>query len=745
MKDKEIVQKYEDHFQVSEDLYGANKKQAKSDTNFSHGDQWDASAKAQRSQPGKERPCLVVNKTDPLVRRVVNEFIGQKISLTAKPSGDIHDPMAGQIVSAVLASIEKNSRATKAYKWAMDCSTRGGIGYIRVDDEFANDNTFDHTIKIKSIRNPGTVSYCTDCEDLYGFDAYQVSIKEPISHSKALRKGLSLEKLKKADVNTKVWNKTENNFEAAEFFYKDETLVKKYLVQLGPQKTVVTEKELQEIITTNQLQPEAVAKMILDSRKVPSNVVYQCYIVNGILVADPVELNGSFIPVIRFVGRECLIDDKLDLRGLTRNSRDSNQMYNVMTSLLVERIGLAARVPYIGAQGTFNGFEDDWKNINKSNDPYIEYNPISVNGQVLPGPSRNDTTSADPGIQNYLAISAEDIKATSSLYDASLGATSNETSGKAINARASLGTLATSDFADNALMAIEQVGRVVLDMIPRVLSPEQIAQMMGDDFTAKRIDGKTIIVEDKKGKQAKIDIYSGKFDIQISARANDLTRREHTMEALSMLSSKSQTNAELLADVVVSNMDIKDGDKIANRFKALLPAEVIAAEEGLEKDNPELDALQKHSEKIIAEMQAVQQEATAKLQDLELKVKDKTMEYNLKKQELELKEREVEIKERESIAKISTEEVPGKLLPMVLEKLGQLEQKDELVEEQLEMITSALENLAAGQQVSGEMGTSNPPTQPLTEGTSLPPEEDVTLENSFPAESNFQGNSGETP
>jgi len=746
MRDKEIVERYEDHYQSSEERYGANKKQSQSDTNFSHGEQWDASVKAARSEPGKERPCLVINKTDPLVRRVVNEFIGQKISLTAKPMGDVSDPMAGLVVSAVLSQIERASRATKAYKWAMDCSTRGGVGYVRVDDEYLNADSFEHNVVIRSIKNPNTVSYCADCEDLFGFDAYQVSVKEPLSYAKALRKGISKSALEKEANNSKVWNKTENNVEGVEFLYRDETKVDKYLIQLGPTKTIVTDKELQEMITAQQIPAEQVAQMILEKRKVPSNKVYQCYIINGVLTAEPVELNSAYIPLIRFVGRECLVGDKLDMRGLTRNSRDSNQMYNIMSSLLVERIGLAARVPYIGPQGAFNGFEDDWRDINKSNNPYVEYNPVSVNGQVLPAPSRNDTTSADPGIQNYLAISADDIKATSSLYDAALGATSNETSGRAINARASLGTLATSDFADNALMAIEHVGRVVLDMFPRVLNPDQVAQMMGDDFKAERVDGKTIVVTDKKGKQATVDIYSGKFDIAVAARASDLTRREHTMEALSMLSSKSQQNSELLADVVVSNMDIKDGDKIANRFKSLLPPSVIAAEEGLEQDNPELDALQQHSEQIITELQAQHQEALAKLQELEMQVKDKTSEYELKKQELGLKEREVEIKEKESNAKMVSEEVPGKLLQMVLEKLGELEQKDELVEEQLEMITSALERLAAPpQQPSDEMGISNPPAQLSTEGTSLPPEEDVTLENQLPAEGDFQGTNGETP
>ena len=65
------------------------------------------------------------------------------------------------------------------------------------------------------------------------------------------------------------------------------------------------------------------------------------------------------------------------------------------------------------------------------NRPYLPYNPDTEAGM----PQRINPPVASQALQLQMQMAAENIKRTTGIYDASLGARSNETSGRAILAR----------------------------------------------------------------------------------------------------------------------------------------------------------------------------------------------------------------------------------------------------------------------------------------------------------------------
>jgi hypothetical protein len=98
---------------------------------------------------------------------------------------------------------------------------------------------------------------------------------------------------------------------------------------------------------------------------------------------------------------------------------------------------LAPKAPFIGYGGQFEGYEQQWKTANINNWPYLEVNPDVTDGQggVLPLPQRSQPPMASSGLLQAKAGASDDIKSSTGQYDSSLGATSNERSGRAILAR----------------------------------------------------------------------------------------------------------------------------------------------------------------------------------------------------------------------------------------------------------------------------------------------------------------------
>jgi hypothetical protein len=84
---------------------------------------------------------------------------------------------------------------------------------------------------------------------------------------------------------------------------------------------------------------------------------------------------------------------------------------------------------------------------------------------------------ASSGLLQAKAGASEDIKASTGQYNASLGMTSNERSGKAILARQREGDVGTYHFGDNLARGVRYLTRQLIDLIPKIYDTASLAKM----------------------------------------------------------------------------------------------------------------------------------------------------------------------------------------------------------------------------------------------------------------------------
>jgi hypothetical protein len=82
---------------------------------------------------------------------------------------------------------------------------------------------------------------------------------------------------------------------------------------------------------------------------------------------------------------------------------------------------------------------------------------------------------------------ADDMKSIMGIFDASLGAKSNETSGRAIMARQREGDVSTFNFIDNLSRAIRHAGRILCDLIPKVYNTERVIRIIHENGTNEHV------------------------------------------------------------------------------------------------------------------------------------------------------------------------------------------------------------------------------------------------------------------
>jgi len=296
-----------------------------------------------------------------------------------------------------------------------------------------------------------------------------------------------------------------------------------------------------------------------------------------------------------------------------RNAKDAQRMYNYWTSQEAEMLALAPKAPFIGYGGQFEGYETQWKTANTQNWPYLEVNPDVTDGQgsILPLPQRAQPPMASSGLLQAKVGASEDIKSATGQYNASLGMTSNERSGRAILARQREGDVGTYHYQDNLARAVRYVGRQLVDMIPKIYDTQRIARIIGLDGETKMVKIDPMQAEPVRKIQNQegivIDkIYNpsvGKYDVVVATGPGYATKRQEALEAMAQLLQGNPQLWSVAGDLFVKNMDWPGAQEMAKRFAKTIDPKLM----GDAEDNPALQAANQQMQAMAAELDQMHQ------------------------------------------------------------------------------------------------------------------------------------------
>ena len=612
---------------------------------------------AVQGQTINARPCLTINKLPQHVKQITNEQRMNRPSVKVIPVDDKGDVEVAEIYNGIIRHIEYISDADVAYDTACENQVAYGEGYIRLLTEYCDETTFDQDIKIGRIRNSFSVYMDPLIQDPTGADARWCFITEDMTKAEYERLYPNaapintLTSLGTGDQSISQWI-NENTVRIAEYFYieNEKATLNLYPNNLTAFEGTADDKTLRSMFT------KPLRSRVADRKKVK-----WCKI-NGYEILEERDWAGSYIPVVRVVGNEFEVDGRVYISGLVRNAKDAQRMYNYWVSQEAEMLALAPKAPFIGYGGQFEGYEQQWKTANTQNWPYLEVNPDVTDGQgaVLPLPQRAQPPMASSGLLQAKAGASEDIKSATGQYNASLGMTSNERSGKAILARQREGDVGTYHYVDNLARAIRHIGRQLVDLIPKIYDTERIARIIGEDGESSTVKMNPMQQEPVKkivnSEGVIIDkIYNpsvGKYDARVITGPGYATKRQEALESMGQLLQTNPQLWQVAGDLFVKNMDWPGAQDLAKRFEKTLDPKVLADE-----DNPALVAANQQMESMQAEMQNMFQ----MLQNVQ---------RSMEERELAIKEYEAEVKayqaETQRISAVQASMTPEQIQDIVM-------------------------------------------------------------------------------
>ena len=598
-KDQDILKEAKERFKLCQEAEADNRQNYEDDVKFARlGEQWPDAVKKQREQEG--RPCLTINRMPAFLRQVINDARINTPSIKCHPVDSSDDKETSEVLNGLIRNIEVTSNADVAYDTALECAVTGGFGYFRIDVDYSSDDVFEKDIKIERIVNPMTVygdptSEAADASDWrYGF------ITEMIPRSEFERRWKKAEKVDwdlYSDSKDADWL-SEDSIRVAEYWTREEVAKTIYKLSNG---VVVAKEDFeknQEVLVMAGITPVA------ERDTTGYKVIHRIITCSEVL--EETEWAGRYIPIIPVYGDEVFVNGKRHLLSLIRFAKDAQRQYNYWRTTSPELVALSPKAPFIGPKGSFDSDAEKWATANVRSHAYIEYDgPVPPQRQGFSGPPAG-------AIQEAMNAS-DDMKSIMGIYDASLGARSNETSGKAILARQREGDVGTFNFIDNLSRALRYAGRVIIDLIPSVYNQERVIRVIGEDQSNKAV--KINAEYDDNGVIKLHDLTTGKYDVTVETGPSFSTKREESANQMMELLRTFPAAAPVIGDLVAKNLDWPGADQIAERMKIMLPPQIqkMESQKGIP---PEAQAVIASMDGQIQQMQQQMQQGLQMFQQI---------------------------------------------------------------------------------------------------------------------------------
>jgi hypothetical protein len=637
-KDDKILEEALEAFEAAEQKEHHNRVSAREDLVFGRlGEQWHATDIESRTN--EHRPILTVNRLPAFIRQIVNDARLNKPSIKVHPVDDDSDPLTAEVINGIIRNIEVQSKADLAYDTAIDSAVSCGFGYLRVDVDYARDDTFDQDITINRIANPFTVygDPLSDAADSSDWNrAFVTDLLTEDEFDKAYP-GEEHSNWEAAEGQTEnLWG-DEDGIRVAEYWRRSEVMRKLLKFSDG---TVLTEEAYLENEGQLKAMFDSAGLSVTAERDIPGYEVEQ-YLMTGAAILSRVEWAGKYIPIIPCYGDEVNVEGKRYFNSLIKFAKDPQRMVNYWRTTATELVALAPKAPWVGAKGSFDT-DPNWGSANTKSHPYLEYDVV----QGGTPPQRQPFAGVPAGALNEAMMASDDMKATLGMFDASLGARSNETSGVAIKARDRQSDISNFHFIDNMTRCIRQAGIVVLDLIPSVYNEARVMRIMGEDMTTPDTVQVNQQIPHPEGGQDEegnprthvYDLTTGKYDVTVKAGPSFTTRREEAADQMMNLLQAFPSAAPYVGDILAESLDWPRSDDIAKRLKMLLPEHLRDDDE---EGNPEAEALQAKLQEGIKMFQQLQGEHSMALEALEQQKQAHALDKSFEDRKLSLEETKI--------------------------------------------------------------------------------------------------------
>lgn len=558
------------------------------------------------------RVMLTINRTRQHVLDVLNDARQTKVAIKIRPVRGGASYESAQALEGICRHIEYISSAQAAYQHGLKGAVQGGIGWWRIATDYMGDDSFDQEIFIRRIPDPMSIYLDPDITEFDGSDAKFgfVFTYTPREEYDAQNPGKALAKGRAGSTTfgpEQSWVMA-GKVRTAEYFrvVQDTDRLIGFIHPETGEPVMVRESEAEAKGIDKALLASVIDNPQTQIRRLPMPKV-EHFRIEGDEIVEEKEWLGIYIPLIRTIGEETVIDGEMDRKGHVRALLDQQRMANYNASASIEFGALQSKIPYIGPLAAFEGVESIWKDANTTNPAYLPFKHLDDDGNPIPAPVRQQPPMGAPVFQQGFRDAIEQMFLASGQNQADFGMPSNEKSGVAIQQRQRQGDNATYHYIDHQSSSITFTGKQLIDLIPKVYDTKR--QVLMRDEAGKEAEvtvdpNAPQAYQSQKTGQDKEEVVLnprlGVYDVQADTGPAYATRRQEAFEAYTTILSQNKELTSLIGDIALRFADFPGAEEAAQRLRRMVPQQAL--EDGPPPDVIKLQQQIKAMEDLVGEL-----------------------------------------------------------------------------------------------------------------------------------------------
>lgn len=305
---------------------------------------------------------------------------------------------------------------------------------------------------------------------------------------------------------------------------------------------------------------------------------------------------GKLLPIVYFEGDSTVLrGDRLAL-SFVQDGIDPQKLINYYGSEVALSVLNSRREQVIGTKAMFLGVEQQWKNA-QSVQGFLTYNvdPLASGSGGKP-----EFVAPQPfheGLLSAMQSSIVQLKQVLGRPDETQGMESNAISGVAIKSRQQAANNAVNVYIDNWERGIQQVGKVILELLPFVHAEQEMIQIREADGAMKSVavnnpTGNFKYDEDGEPTQEIIenDLSVGDYDVEVQVAGTydqqQLDKINTFKDFIGLLAQVDPQAPRSIIDMVPKMIGLENATEVQKRLIATAPPTMQAIIEG--KDPAEL-------------------------------------------------------------------------------------------------------------------------------------------------------------
>lgn len=561
MNEKDLHEEMLKRFADCRDYWMPQYRQARDDMKFAFvpESQWDD----WMTETRRGRPMYTVNKVRQAMKQITNDQRQNRPQAKVR-AAEGGDQKLAEIRQGIIRGIDSQLDAQRAVDTAFQFAVGGGYGVWRVTTSYQDDGGFDQVIQREEIPNPYSVYFDRTAKKKDRRDGRYAFIETSFARS-VFRDRWPNAKMVSVDATIDL---------NRDWFGEKEVIVAEYYYKKSERTEIVlmSDGSVYDAAKVAAALDELRAKGVTEQRRrwVDRDAIYHCIVSGAEILEGPKKVPGRLIPLVPVWGELIRIDEQEKFFGAVRFAKDAQRMYNYERSTFIEMLADQPSSPFMAEAASVEGFESQYQNMRVKRPPVLFYNG-DVNKPNGGRPTREQPPAFPAALAQASMISSDDIKSATGIHDASLGAKSNETSGRAIIARQREGDVANFDYIDNLSYALRYDFEITNDLITEIYDTARQVRIIGEDGKEDVVDVNKNEMDLQTGQPVVLnDLSQGRYDVTVTVGPSYTTQRMEAAEALQQLANDPSPLGMVAKYGFIMNIDSPGLEEVKKAARMIL-------------------------------------------------------------------------------------------------------------------------------------------------------------------------------